>query len=131
MTLEEMLRERARLKALHEEKEAEAAAVKKEMTDVDAAIFARFEAEGIASTKVPGVGNFIMMERMNASVVDERKGDYIERFKRHFPDLVQETINGNTLSAFVRDARKNDRELPPEIEECVKTSVTRYMQQRR
>ncbi len=131
MNMREMLVERARLKTLYEEKEEELKDIKKEMNDVDVAAFAKFEAEGITSSKVPGVGNFIMMERINASVPDEMKAVYIERFKKHFPDLVQETINGNTLSAFYRDAKKNSRELPAEIEECLKSSVTRYMQQRR
>lgn len=131
MNLEEMLTERARFVTRMEAREAENEKDKGEVKALDDAIMAKYDAEGMTSIKIPGLGSFILSERTFASIPPEKKEAAIPAFKRHFPELVQEVINAQTLGAFVREARKNGAELPAEIIECIKESKTRFMTWRR
>ncbi len=129
MNMEEMLRQRASVKQKYVDADQLKKDTKKELDDFDAAIFARFEAEGVTSVKIAGLANFVMADKVYASILPDKKEQGMAAIKRHYPDLVNETINGNTLSAFVRDAMKNDRELPADISECLKVSPKKELRQ--
>lgn len=129
--LETVLKERVALVTAMEVKQQEIDKIKKELAAVDDAICARFEGEGMTSAKIPGLGSFIMQRRTFASILPDRKEDAIAIFKKNYPDLVQETINSQTLGAFWREAKKIGTEIPAEVRSCVKESETKFIQWRR
>jgi hypothetical protein len=131
LTLESILKMRATLVTAMEVKEQEADALKKELATIDEAVCARFEAEGMTSAKIPGLGSFIMQRRTFASILPDRKVEAIGLFETHYPDLVQKTVNAQTLGAFWREAKKTGTEIPAEIVACVKESETKFIQWRR
>lgn len=130
-SLETILKERVALVTAMEVKEQEIEKIKKELAAMDDAVCARFEGEGMTSAKIPGLGSFIMQRRTFASILPDRKADAIPLFEKYFPDLVQKTVNAQTLGAFWREAKKTGTEIPAEIVSCVKESETKFIQWRR
>ena len=125
MNLNELLEKRAATVREKESLDEKVDGLKAEIKTLDEAVLARFDAEGMFSTKIPGLGTFSATERVWASIPKDQKEFAIAQFKAHFPDLVVESINAQTLSAFMKDAKANGQELPPEIVQCVKLSPTR------
>ena len=125
MTLNEMLEERAKLVREREALDEKVDEKKKEVKTLDEAVLAKFDAEGTSSVKIPGLGTFGSTERTYASILAEKKEQAMPLFKKHFPDLVTESVNSQTLAAFMKEAKKSGQDLPAEIVECVKVSVVR------
>ncbi len=125
MNLNELLEKRAATVREKEGLDEKVDDLKAEIKTLDEAVLAKFDAEGISNAKVPELGTFSMTERVWASIPKEQKERGIELFRKHFPDLVTTSINTNTLSAFMKDAKANGQELPAEIVEIVKLSPTR------
>lgn len=131
LSLENILKTRVAMVTAMEVKEQEMEAIKKELATIDEAVCARFEAEGMTSAKIPGLGSFIMQRRTFASILPDRKVEAIALFEANFPDLVQKTVNAQTLGAFWREAKKTGTVLPAAIVSCVKESETKFIQWRR
>lgn len=112
VTIEDYLREYARLDSeetrLEEARKQEAA----KRDAVEKQIVEKYNMEGMTSSKVAGLGTFSMSTMTRASIKEDQKEAAIRLMKEHFPDLVKETINSQTLSGFVGNSIKNDQDLP-------------------
>lgn len=65
---------------------------------------------------------FYMKSRLFASAVSGRKQDLMEGLKEHgYGDLVQETVNANTLASFVKEQMEAEGDLPEWLDETVNT----------
>lgn len=74
------------------------------------------EESDILSTKVAGVGRVHLKDDVYVSTPKDRKAEAFEWFRDHgFGDLIQETINGSTLAAWVRKRIKNGEEIPEAV----------------
>lgn len=63
---------------------------------------------------------FYVNTKTYASAVPERKQDLFAWLKNHgYGDMVAETVNANTLSAFVREMLSETDQLPEDLEELV------------
>ena len=126
-----MLTTRAAIVTRMEGREEENKKDKKELDALDEAVLLRFDNDGVTGVKVPGLGNFSGQRRTFANIKGDMKEEGIRAFKEHYPDMVKETINSNTLGAFVREAEKTGQELPESITKCVNVYVKRFITWRR
>lgn len=63
---------------------------------------------------------FYVQTKTFASAVPERKAELFQWLKDHgFGDMVTETVNANTLSAWVREQLEESESLPEGLEELV------------
>lgn len=63
---------------------------------------------------------FYVQTKTFASAVPERKQDLFAWLKDHgYGDMVTETVNHNTLSAFVREMLSETDQLPEDLEELI------------
>jgi hypothetical protein len=131
VNLNEMLTEYARLDSESCRLEEEKKKTDKERDTVELAIMEQYTNDGITSSRVSGLGSFVKTTMTRASIKADKKSEAIERFKKHFPDLVQETINAQTLSGFVSSSKKNDQEIPAEILECLNVFQKEYISWKR
>jgi hypothetical protein len=129
--LEELLRERAALVTEIEEFEKRVEDKKRVLKGLDDGIMAKFDAEGVSSTKIPGLGSFILQTRYYASIPEDRKDVGIAVIKKHYPSLVKESVNSQTLSAWWNEFKKSGETVPQEIVDVIKESMTRFLQWRR
>lgn len=106
--MEELCEKVATLKTRVAELEGEAKRLKAEYAVLEEKVCDRFMEEGITSTKVAGLGSFSMQTRRFFSIKKEVADDVVAAFKEHYPDLVKETVNGQTLSAFCREMEDNE-----------------------
>jgi len=127
----EILTERSKVVMRLDEIAEEEKKLRAELQAIDEAVIAGFDADGVTSVRVPELGTFVLSKRVYASILPERRTDAMALFKAHFPDLVQETVNGNTLSAFWRSAADSGQEIPKDLADCIKESVQRIVQWRR
>jgi maltodextrin utilization protein YvdJ len=66
---------------------------------------------------------YYLNSKMYASAISDKKGDLFQRLKdQGFGDLVQETVNANSLAAFVREQiEQNEDQLPAWLDGLVST----------
>lgn len=126
-----MMEALSELKIRAETLESELKDKKKELATMEEAILVHFDAEGMTSVKVAGLGNFIAQGQTYFSIKSDKKEGVLEAFKKYAPSLVKETINANSLSAFMREAEKEGQEVPAEIKEGVSSYDKRWISWRR
>lgn len=126
-TIEDYLREYARLdeEATRLEEQAKDAARRRDV--VETQIIEKYNMEGMSSSRVAGLGSFVMTTMTRASIKADQKDRAIALFKEYFPDLVQETVNAQTLSGFVNNAAKNQQDMPPELLETLNVFKKQYL----
>ena len=130
-SIEKLLIDHTTIQALVDVKEREFKDAKKQLQSIDEAILTRFEEEGLTSCKVSGLGSFIAGGQEYYSVVKDNREAGMEAFRKHFPSMIQETINSSSLSAFMREAKKTGQELPEEITKSVTSYEKRWVSWRR
>lgn len=81
----------------------------------------RFQAEGIKTVKLEDVGRVNVAYRKSASLVDKVAG--MEWLRENHPDIITETVNAQTLAAFVSSEFIEKNMDPPEF---VKYSTSPY-----
>lgn len=131
MNLSEMLQERAKLVVRKEEADQKLEDLKKELGTMDEAVFLKMDNEGTSSVKIPGLGSFSSREVEYFSLAKDKKEETMIAIKGYAPELVTETVNGQRLSAFMREAKKNSEDLPKEITSGVSSYVKRSLTWRR
>lgn len=129
-SLQKKLTARAELATRVDEKEADFEELKKELKAMDKSLMEMYAIEGVTSLKVPGIGTFTHMTRDNAKILPEKKAEAMAKLKLLYPDLVKETVNGNTFSAFVRQSIKTGQELPADLMALLKVSKSEWIQWR-
>jgi len=112
-----------RKKALDDELKA----VNARIAEVEEELSNRMLEEEIQSFQRSGK-TFYVTTKVFANAVPERKNDLFVWLKEHgFGDMITETVNANTLSAWVREQLEESESLPEGLEELVnvyeKTSV--------
>lgn len=112
-----------RKKALDDELKA----VNARIAEVEEQLASKMVEEEIQSFQRSGK-TFYVTTKVFASAVPERKVELFAWLKDHgFGDMVTETVNANTLSAWVREQLEESESLPEGLEELVnvyeKTSV--------
>lgn len=130
-TMEDFVREYARLDSVATQLEEAMKEANKKRDAVEQQIIERFNMEGMTSTKIAGLGTFSMTTMTRASIKADQKEQAILRFKSHYPDMVQETINAQTLSGFVNNSKKNGIDLPVEIVEVINIFQKQHLSWRR
>lgn len=118
-TLKSMFEQRAKLVEARDDLKRKKEFAQKELDTFDESLDLEFLNEGVTSVKVEDLGTLTRIEKVRASILKERKEEGMAAFKQHYPDMVTEVINANTLSAFVSDMIKAGREMPKDIEECL------------
>ncbi len=111
-----------RLKALRDEK----AALEESLKGTNAAI-EQVEQELVNAMVAEEMQNFVrggqmfyLTTKVFASAVPERKIDLFAWLKSNgYGDMVQETVNYQTLAAFVREQLDEAEELPPDLQPLV------------
>lgn len=115
MNWQEMAQQVADAKEKADSLEAEWKASKKDRDQKEEAFINHLIEEGMASTKISGLGTFTRQSQDYYSVRKETKEETMAAMKEFQPELVQETINANTLSGFMREAVKEGMEIPAVI----------------
>jgi len=106
---------RDRKKALDDELKA----VNARITEVEEQLASKMVEEEIQSFQRSGK-TFYVTTKVFASAVPERKAELFAWLKEHgFGDMVTETVNANTLSAWVREQLEESESLPEGLEELV------------
>lgn len=84
---------------------------------------AKMDADGVTSIRVDGVGRVSLNTRVSVSMLDKYAAMEWLRSNGH-GDLIQETVNSSTLSAFSKSLLEEEgKELPDDV---FKTSAMRY-----
>lgn len=83
----------------------------KELESIEVAIIGLFEAQGVSSVKIPDLGTFTRTEKLYASLKAETKPEGMQKLKEREPSIVVETVNAQTLSAYVREARRTGQDI--------------------
>jgi predicted nucleic acid-binding Zn-ribbon protein len=111
-----------RLKELRERKSElneEIKAVNAELEEVEAKLAEAMVAEEIQNFARNGQ-MYYLQSKVYASAVPERKQELYEWLKENgYGDLVYETVNANSLAAFVREQLEESDELPEGLSELV------------
>lgn len=131
MNIQEMLEEYALWDELSAELENAKKEADKKRETVETAVMLHFENEGMSSAKVAGLGTFSMTSMTRASIKTELKEKAIAAMKLHYPDMVQETVNAQTLSGFVNNSLKNQIEIAPDVMECLSVFKKSYISWRK
>ena len=98
------------------EKEDEVEVLKAQRAKLQAAIVEDFAQEGIDSVRMDGRKVYLRRD-LRANVLSEKVEDAAKAFRlAGYGDMVRDSINANTLSAFVRE---NEGRLPASIEPFV------------
>ena len=104
-----------RKKALDDELKA----VNSRIAEVEEQLANKMVEEEIQSFQRSGK-TFYVTTKVFASAVPERKAELFAWLKEHgFGDMVTETVNANTLSAWVREQLEESETLPEDLEELV------------
>lgn len=111
MSLETMFRERTELVKKRDDLDFDLKEAKKKLATFDESLDLEYINEGVDSVKVKDLGTLSRSVTIRASIPKERKEELMLKFKEHYPDLVVESVNAQTLSAFVRDAKKSGTEI--------------------
>lgn len=131
MNAEQKLQEYAFWETLVVELETEMKEAAKQRDTVEVAIMEHFTNEGMTSAKVPGLGTFSKTSSVRASIKADMKEKGLAAFKEFYPDMVQETINAQTLSGFVNNSQKNDIPIEPRVLECLSIFRKEFISWRR
>jgi hypothetical protein len=80
-----------------------------------------FEREGISSLRLDG--HTVYLHRQVWASVDASNPYALAELKRNgLGDLVKPTVNGQTLSAWVRERQEEDKPIPPVLAQYLKIS---------
>ena len=111
--------------------EAEIDTVKAEAAQLEQALLPEFERDGLERVSIDG--KTVYLERkLWAKAKDGDKAAVCKALKRaHLGDYVEETFNTNSLSAYVRELDREDRELPPSLREVLEISEVFKLRTRR
>jgi hypothetical protein len=113
MSLDAIVREYAEFRKGVEEADAALDERKAQLKEMEKAVLTHFENEGVASIKVDGLGSFARRSTARVSIPAENKERAIGAIREFAPDLIQETVNSNTLSGWYREAKKSGRDISP------------------
>lgn len=109
----------AELRAMKKDTEDRLKEINAEIEKVDAELAERMLAEEVQNFSRNGQ-TFYLNTTVRASAKADRKQDLFQWFKEHgLGDMVTETVNANTLSAWVREQLEESDELPEGLEELV------------
>lgn len=94
-------------------------AAKRRLAKAEESVLHEFERAGVSSIRMADRTYFLRRD-VRASCPSEARSVLAERLRRHgLEDLVTETVNGNTLSAWVREQERQGDALPTDIAEIV------------
>jgi predicted nucleic acid-binding Zn-ribbon protein len=111
--------ELAELKNRKKELENELKAVNAKIAKTDEELSMKMLEEELQSFNRNGK-TFYVQTKTFAAVVPDRKPELFTWLKNHgYGDMVTETVNANTLSAFVREMLSETDQLPEDLEELV------------
>lgn len=126
-TIEDYVREYARLDEESVRLEEAKKEANRKRETVEQQIVERYTMEGMTSTKISGLGSFILTTMNAPSIPDDKKDAAIAAFKKYYPDMVKETVHPQTLKGFINNALKEGTEIPPDLLENLKIFKKQYI----
>lgn len=125
-TINEIGAELKELKASEDKLNAELKDVKRQIDDIQKKeIPELFEAQGVTTAKVPGVGTIYLQDKVFAYVKAEDQDRFKDwlRDKGH-GDLIKETVHPATLTAWAKEQLEQAKPLPDFVSASFVTQAT-------
>lgn len=126
-TVEDFVREYAKADEFATRLDEAAKDAKRKRETIEMQVIEKYTMEGMTSVRIAGMGSFVLTSMTRASIKEDAKAQALALFKEHFPDLVTETVNAQTLSGFVGRSQKDGIDLPEALMNCLNIFKKQYL----
>jgi hypothetical protein len=111
--------------------ETEIDAVKAEAAELEGTLLPQFEQSGLEKVTIDGRTVYVD-RKLWAKAKNGDKPAVCKALKRaHLGDFVEETFNTNSLSAYVRELDREEKQLPPSLRDVLEVSEVFRLRTRR